>query len=417
MGIVSAPGRPAPPPLALYVHFPWCVRKCPYCDFNSHAAPATIPEDDYVAALRADLEASIQPLMGRQVHSIYFGGGTPSLLSPAGLDQIISTARALLRLDPEAEITLEANPGTDAVRHFADYVSAGANRLSLGVQSLADGNLQRLGRIHDARAARDAVGAALASFRRVNVDLMTALPGQSPAAAAADARELAALGAEHFSLYRLSLEPGTEFWRQPPVGMLDHDAGADAEDAARCEVERAGYERYEVSAYARHPTGRSRHNLNYWCFGDYLGIGPGAHSKLSGPAGIVRQMRHKAPGRYLAAARRGQFIAREHKLRAVDTAGEFMLNALRLVEGFPEHLFVERTGLVLGVVGRALATGIQRGLLVRAAGRIRASARGLDLLNELVALFLPPPVKGTGPTPLQAVNRIAAGLPRRPSLR
>lgn len=379
-------------PLTLYVHFPWCERKCPYCDYNSHEFSGTIPEACYLAALRADLEDSAAQLRGRNVGTVYLGGGTPSLLSPDGFATLLSDVRALLSLTPGAETTVEANPGSADAGRFAAYAAAGATRVSLGVQSLDDGNLRTLGRIHDSAAAAAAAAAALRSFPRVNLDLMTALPGQSPEQAAADAAALAALGAEHLSVYRLSREPGTLFWKNPPPGMLADDEAADAEDAARETIGRAGYKRYEVCAYSRGADARCRHNLNYWMFGDYLGIGAGAHSKLSGPDGTVRLVRHKSPRRYMDAGRRTdkkRFVASSRRLSVSDLVSEFMLNALRLVDGFPAGMFAERTGLAPGMIAAGLAEGADRGLLVREDDMIRPSSRGMDLLNNLVGLFMP----------------------------
>lgn len=385
---VRWPGQPAPPPLALYVHFPWCERKCPYCDFNSHAAPPELPEAAYLDALRQDLESWLPDSLARPVGSIYLGGGTPSLLQPATLECLLSDIRMLVRLEQDTEITMEANPGSVEAGRFRDYAAAGVNRLSLGVQSLDDASLQVLGRVHDAAAARAAAELAVAIFPRVNLDLITALPHQDVAAAVADARAVCAFGAEHVSLYRLTLEPGTRFFRQPPPGLPDTDAAADCEDAARAEVVAAGYARYEISAHAR-AGAASRHNLNYWRYGDYLGIGAGAHAKFTMTDGVWREVRHKAPGRYLEQVTRGAHVAQRHRVTARDLPFEFMLNALRLVDGFAEELFVRRTGLPLATVAGALATAVERGWLERDCGRIRPTLAGLDFQNDLCALFLP----------------------------
>ena len=374
------------PPLSLYVHFPWCVRRCPYCDFNAHALVGDLPEKQYADALRADLEASAEHAWGRSIASVYLGGGTPSLFSPRSVERLLSDIRMICMLQPDAEITIEVNPGTLSGDIFADYVQAGVNRFSLGVQSLDDNNLLLLGRIHDAAASRSAAAAACASGARINLDLMVALPGQSPRQAVAEVAALAEFGCEHLSIYRLTLEPGTPFWRNPPAGMPDEDLAAEVIDAAAAAAAAAGYERYEVSAYACGGSARSRHNLNYWLFGDYLGIGAGAHSKISTAQGVFRSMRHKSPRRYLAAA--GDFVASRRRLSCSELRFEFMFNALRLREGFPIDLFAERTGLAPGMIARPLGQAKRRGLLVEENGRIRASRRGYDLLNDLCALFM-----------------------------
>ena len=384
------PGRPSPPPLALYVHFPWCVRRCPYCDFNAHAVDGELPQGRYLDALRADLESCAGDVWGRRVASVYVGGGTPSLLSPQSVERMLSDIRMICTLDPDAEISVEVNPGTESGDLLAAYVDAGVNRLSVGVQSLDDDSLRLLGRIHDAAAARSTAAAACATGARVNLDLMVALPGQTPADVAAEVAGLAEFGCEHLSVYRLTLEPGTPFYRNPPAGMPDEDAAADMVDCAVVEAAAAGYERYEVSAYARTPAARSRHNLNYWNFGDYLGIGAGAHSKISCAQGVFRIMRHKSPRRYLAAAGCGDFVASRQRLSSSQLAFEFMFNALRLREGFPIELFCARTGLAPGIIAAPIAQAGKRGLLIEENGRIRATGRGYDLLNDLCALFMQP---------------------------
>ena len=384
------PGRPSPPPLALYVHFPWCVRRCPYCDFNAHALDGDLPERQYMDALRADLEASAEQVWGRSVASVYVGGGTPSLLSPPAVQRLLSDIRMICSLQPDAEITMEVNPGTESGNLLAAYTEAGVNRFSIGVQSLSDPNLRLLGRIHDADCARSTAAAACATGARVNLDLMVALPGQSPRQAAAEVAALAEFGCEHLSVYRLTLEPGTPFYRNPPAGMPDEDAAADILDCAVEAAAAAGYERYEVSAYARGRSACSRHNLNYWQFGDYLGIGAGAHSKLTGAQGVFRLMRHKSPRRYLAAAATGEFVASRQRLSCAQLAFEFVFNALRLKEGFALEEFAARTGLAPGLIAAPVAQARQQGLLLADDGRLRASRRGYDLLNDLCALFMPP---------------------------
>ena len=378
------------PPLTLYVHFPWCVKKCPYCDFNSHERPggiATIPAEAYVDALVADLDRALPQVWGRRVHAIFIGGGTPSLIAPTALDRLMSEVRARLVLEADAEVTLEANPGTVEAGRFADYRALGINRLSLGVQSFDDRFLRALGRIHGGDEARRALDIASACFDNVNVDLMYALPGQQPADAARDVATARGFAPSHLSLYQLTLEPNTLFAKYPP--RLPDDDVADAiEQEIAGEVADGGWKRYEVSAYAQ-PGRESRHNLNYWNFGDYLGIGAGAHGKLSFPDRIVRQTRVRHPDLYLERSARGD---RTHDEETVDTSAlafEFMLNALRLVDGVPLRRFEERTGLPSSAIEKALALAEARGLLEREAFRVRPSARGLLFLNDLQGLFLP----------------------------
>ena len=384
----ATPHPPAPPPLAVYVHYPWCVRKCPYCDFNSHTARAAAPpEAAYLDALEADLQAALPQVWGRRVHSVFLGGGTPSLLSAAGLDRLLTLLRTLLPLDPLAEITLEANPGTVEAARFRDYRAAGVNRLSLGIQSFNDRFLAAIGRIHGGDEARAAVDLALATFDRVNIDLMYALPGQDMAHALADLRTAIASGAGHLSCYHLTLEPNTPFAHEPPA-LPDDEVAADMQDAIEAELAAAGFTHYETSAFAR-TAQQCRHNLNYWTFGDYLGIGPGAHGKLSSHQGIVREMRHKHPEHYLAAAARGDFVHQRHTVGAADLPFEFMMNALRLCDGVPAALFTARTGLPLAAIGEALATARSAGLLDADPATLRPTARGQRFLNDLLQRFLP----------------------------
>ena len=378
------------PPLTLYVHYPWCLRKCPYCDFNSHEhgkGPEVIPEDAYLAALRADLEQAVPLVWGRKVHAVFIGGGTPSLLSAAGLDRLLSDVRMLLPVEADAEITLEANPGTFEAGKFAAYRASGVNRLSIGIQSFDDARLAALGRVHDGREARRAIEIAQASFDNFNLDLMYALPGQDLAAAQADLATALAFAPPHLSLYHLSIEPNTVFAKYPPV-VPDEDDAALIQDAVAEAAAAAGYDRYEVSAWAR-PGRRCRHNLNYWRFGDYLGIGAGAHGKLSFPDRIVRQMRHRSPASYLAEAAAGRFVAEEHVVGPADLPFEFMLNALRLVEGVPAASFAERTGLSLSAIERPRRLAEERGLLEHDHAVLRATVLGQRFLNDLQALFLP----------------------------
>jgi len=377
------------PPLSLYVHVPWCVRKCPYCDFNSHELKGDLPEQDYLAALRADLEQALPLIWGRQVHTVFVGGGTPSLLSAAAVDEMLAMFRACLNLWPDAEITMEANPGTVEAARFLDYARSGVNRVSLGIQSFDDAALKALGRIHDSAQARRAIESAQEAFARVNLDLMFALPGQTQQACLADLQTAMAFGTEHLSLYNLTLEPNTVFAKYPPPALPDEDAAAAMQDSVAELAEAGGWQRYEVSAYARQG-GRSRHNLNYWEFGDYLGIGPGAHGKLSFPDRILRQSRLRQPQSWMAAAhkRDGGHIAEERNVSPQELPFEFMLNALRLKQGVSASSFEDRTGLslasILPVVNRAVA----KGLLEDDPARIRTTPLGWRFLNDLQAMFL-----------------------------
>jgi putative oxygen-independent coproporphyrinogen III oxidase len=375
------------PPLSLYVHFPWCVRKCPYCDFNSHEWKGdAFPEDRYLDALRADLERALPLVWGRQVHTIFIGGGTPSLLSAKGLDRLLSDARALLPLDADAEITLEANPGTFEAAKFAQFRASGVNRLSIGIQSFNEGHLKALGRIHDSTQAHKAIEIAARNFDNFNLDLMFALPRQTLDECRADIETAISYAPPHLSLYHLTLEPNTLFAKFPPQ-VPDDDASADMQDWLHERTREAGYERYEVSAYAK-PHRKSQHNLNYWRFGDYLGIGAGAHTKLSFPQKIVRQVRYKHPGTYMDEALAGAAVQEEHEVGPRDLPFEFMLNTLRLVEGFPVHAFNERTGLAMSAIEPALVEAERRGLITRDFERIAPTPRGQDFLNDLQALFL-----------------------------
>lgn len=388
---VVLPERPqlsAPPPLALYVHFPWCVRKCPYCDFNSHAprGETAIPEEAWAAAVVADLEAALPQVWGRRVHSIFIGGGTPSLMSAPVLDRLLTDIRMRLPLDPMAEITLEANPGTVEAARFRDFRAAGVNRLSLGVQSFDDAMLVRLGRIHGSDEAKRAIEGALAHFERVNIDLMYALPQQGLDAALADLDTALGCGVTHLSCYHLTLEPNTPFAHDPPP-LPDDDSAADMQDAIEARLAAAGYRHYETSAFAR-PGQECRHNLNYWQFGDYLGIGPGAHGKLSNHEGIVREMRHKHPQRYLEGAARGDFVQERRSVTVAELPFEFMMNALRLTGGFPLALFAARTGLPLAAVEARLRAARQDGLLEIDADSVRPTERGRHFLNDLLQRFL-----------------------------
>jgi oxygen-independent coproporphyrinogen-3 oxidase len=375
------------PPLALYVHFPWCVRKCPYCDFNSHEWKGErFPEDAYLDALRADLEQALPLVWGRQVHTVFIGGGTPSLLSARGLDRLLSDVRALLPLDADAEFTMEANPGTFEAEKFAQFRASGVNRLSVGIQSFNEAHLKALGRIHDSGDAHRAVEIAARHFENFNLDLMFALPQQTLDECRADIETALSFAPPHLSLYHLTLEPNTLFAKFPPA-LPDDDASADMQEWIQAHTATAGYERYEVSAYAK-PHRQCKHNLNYWRFGDYLGIGAGAHSKLSFAHRIVRQARYKHPATFMEQARAGSPIQEEHEVSARDLPFEFMLNALRLVEGFPVHRFIERTGLPMTSIEPALQEAERRGLIERTYEKIAPTPLGQRFLNDLQALFL-----------------------------
>jgi oxygen-independent coproporphyrinogen-3 oxidase len=389
-GAYLAPGMlnlAALPPLSLYVHFPWCVRKCPYCDFNSHQVSGDFPEDAYLDAVRADLESALPLIWGRKVYTIFIGGGTPSLMSARGLDRLMSDIRALLPLDGAAEITMEANPGTFEADKFRSYRASGINRLSIGIQSFNPQHLQALGRIHDGEQARRAIDIAQASFDNFNLDLMYALPSQTLAEAKADLSTALAFAPPHLSLYHLTMEPNTEFAKYPPA-LPDDDASAEMQDMIAARTAAAGYSHYEVSAYAR-PGRRARHNLNYWEFGDYLGVGAGAHSKLSFPHRVVRQARFKMPRTYMEHAIAGNAVHEEVEVGRDELGFEFMLNALRLTEGFAPALFAERTGLTLNAISASLDAAEAKGLLYRDHKLIRPTALGLQFLNDLQAMFLP----------------------------
>jgi oxygen-independent coproporphyrinogen-3 oxidase len=379
---------PRLPPLSLYIHFPWCVRKCPYCDFNSHEPdPAGIPESAYVQALVADIEASLPLIWGRPIISVFIGGGTPSLMSAAGVERLLSDVRARLPLEADCEITMEANPGTFEAERFAAYRAAGVNRLSIGVQSFDPARLVALGRIHDREQAVAAIGLAQRVFGNFNLDLMFGLPGQSLDAARVDVETALGLAPPHLSLYQLTLEPNTVFAKYPP-DLPDDDTVAEMQDWIEQRTGQAGYRRYEVSAYAR-PGHECRHNLNYWRFGDYLGVGAGAHSKISFPHRIVRQVRYRQPGSYLERASRGDFLAEHVEVGRRDLPFEFMLNALRLADGVPATLFMERTGLPTSAVQAPLERAEQRGLIERDPTRIRPTELGRRFLTDLQSLFLP----------------------------
>jgi oxygen-independent coproporphyrinogen-3 oxidase len=391
-GSLRRPRFTALPPLALYVHVPWCLRKCPYCDFNSHELRAAgsvreaLPEDAYVDALIADLERALPSVWGRVVGSVFIGGGTPSLLSAAAIDRFLGAVRARLPLRPDAEITLEANPGTFERERFAGYFAAGVNRLSLGVQSFDDRFLKALGRVHGADEARRAAESALMIFGNVNLDLMYALPGQTPDEAARDVAAALSFAPPHLSFYQLTLEPNTLFHRHPPP-LPNDETAADIEDEVLAMLARAGYAHYETSAHAK-PGWQCLHNVNYWRFGDYLGIGAGAHSKLSFPDRVTREIRWKQPKRYLDAVAQGAPVQERVEVSRDDLPFEFMLNALRLADGVPASLFVERTGLPLSVIAQPIAEATRKGLLDPDPTLLAPTLLGRRFLNDLQELFL-----------------------------
>ena len=375
------------PPLALYVHYPWCVRKCPYCDFNSHERNSqSASEQQYLDAVRADIEAALPLIWGRRIVSIFFGGGTPSLMSAQGLDRLLSDIRALLPLAPDCEVTLEANPGTVEAERFASYRASGVNRLSIGVQSFDDKKLDALGRIHDRAQALAAIEIAQRRFDNFNLDLMYGLPGQSLLELQADVEGALATNPPHLSLYQLTLEPNTVFAKFPPT-LPDEDTVATMQDWLEERTAEAGLHRYEVSAYAT-PTRECRHNLNYWTYGDYLGVGAGAHSKISFPHRIVRQVRFRQPASYMERAAAGEFVAESHEIARNELPFEFMLNALRLSNGVPSNSFSDRTGIPLSSIECELDDAERRGLLVRNHQTLGPSRLGLRFLSDLQAMFL-----------------------------
>ncbi|MFZ4652206.1 MAG: radical SAM family heme chaperone HemW [Rubrivivax sp.] len=389
------------PPLALYVHLPWCLRKCPYCDFNSHAPaasaggqPAPLPEARYLDALCADLEAALPLVWGRRVVSVFIGGGTPSLFSPEGIGRLITDVRARLPLEPGCEITLEANPGTFEAERFRAFRAAGVTRLSIGVQSFDDQALARIGRVHDASQARAAVAEAAQAFETFNIDLMYALPGQTLQALARDLDTALAFAPPHLSVYHLTMEPNTVFATRPPEGLPDDDTAAQMLDLIVERTAAAGLARYEVSAFAR-AGHRCRHNLNYWTFGDYLGIGAGAHGKLSFPHRVLRQVRWREPAAYMEQALAGRAVSNEHEVSRRDLPFEFAMNGLRLREGFAVADFCARTGLPHSALEPAVQQAQARGLVepdeavAFTQRRVVPTARGFDFLSDLQQLFLP----------------------------
>jgi oxygen-independent coproporphyrinogen-3 oxidase len=372
---------------ALYIHWPFCLKKCPYCDFNSHEIRAgEMPEQRYLDALVADLESALPLIWGRPVHSIFIGGGTPSLFSPQAIDRLLGDLRARLKLEPDCEITLEANPGTFEKDRFRAFRSAGVTRLSVGVQSFNDAHLQSLGRVHDRAQAIAALEEALLAFDTFNLDLMYALPGQTMEQLEQDMVQALALMPPHLSVYHLTIEPNTYFAKFPPR-VPDDDTAYAMLDRITEMTAGAGMDRYEVSAYAK-AGHRCWHNLNYWQFGDYLGIGAGAHSKISFPHRVVRQVRYREPRLYMDHALAGQPLAQDDEVARADLPFEFMLNALRLREGFALAQFTDRTGLALSAIEQPLQEAERRGLIERDLARVRPTERGFDFLSDLQALFL-----------------------------
>jgi putative oxygen-independent coproporphyrinogen III oxidase len=388
----------APPPLTLYLHLPWCLKKCPYCDFNSHEVRGGSLDAEtatrYIDALVADLEASLPLVWGRRITSVFIGGGTPSLFAPADIDRLLGEMRARLPFEPGCEVTLEANPGTFERDRFRAYRAAGVTRLSVGVQSFDDAALAVLGRVHDGAQARAALAEAAATFDSFNLDLMYALPGQTLEGLSRELDTALGFAPPHLSIYHLTLEPNTRFASAPPPGLPDDDLASDMLDLITGRTAASGLERYEVSAFAR-PGQRCVHNLNYWAFGDYLGLGAGAHGKLSFAERVIRQVRWREPAAYMRQALAGQALSQQHEVARADLPFEFMMNALRLREGFPLALFAERTGLPLSAVLPRLQLARERGLVEwlhegRPDERVRPTARGFDFLSDLTALFLPP---------------------------
>ena len=392
------------------MHLPWCIRKCPYCDFNSHEQRGDLPEAEYIDALVADLESSLPDVWGRSLHTMFIGGGTPSLFAPGSIDRLVTAVRTRMKVDPDTEITMEANPGTFEVERFRGFRAAGVNRLSIGVQSFDDAKLAAVGRVHGADEARRALDAALGIFPLVNADLMYGLPGQTLGEAVADVREAVSRGVGHVSAYHLTLEPDTHFARFPPKLPADDEA-ADMQEAIEARLADAGFRHYETSAFAK-PGQECRHNLNYWTFGDYLGLGAGAHGKVSFRDRITRTERTRKPVTYIREALAGDANRAVRVVAEDELPFEFMLNALRLVEGFPTALFQERTGLALHTLERELAEAQAAGLIERDAERIRPTRRGERFLNDLTAMFLPGERASRRTIP---ISTCPPGTPRRPS--
>lgn len=380
------------PPLSLYIHLPWCVKKCPYCDFNSHTLNDKLPEDGYIDALIKDLELALPNIWGRSLQTIFIGGGTPSLFSPNALERLLTNIRSLTNLSPFAEITMEANPGTVDNQNIIGYATAGVNRISLGVQSFNANHLKVLGRIHGRDEALTAIDIAKRHFKKVNLDLMYGLPGQTLAEAMNDIDMAISLKPQHLSYYNLTLEKNTAFFVTPPENMPNDDLCYEMGDAIVEKLALNGYERYEVSAYARDGD-KCQHNLNYWQFGDYLGIGAGAHSKISFHDKIIRQVRQKHPSSYMTSLLKSDMVNQSHIIEdkiilTNELAFEFMLNALRLKDGVATSLFVERTGLSLNHVLPILNDAAKKGLVELKSGKITPTAQGYGFLDDLVMMFL-----------------------------
>ena len=391
------------PPLSVYVHLPWCLKKCPYCDFNSHEwrvpsssagliplqkADGGLPEEAYLDALCADLESSLALVWGRPVHSIFIGGGTPSLFSAKGIARLISDLRARLPLVPDCEITLEANPGTFEKHRFHAFRQAGVTRLSVGVQSFNDKQLKALGRVHDAAQALAAVQEAAQAFDTFNIDLMYALPGQSMTDLQTDLATALSLKPPHLSIYHLTIEPNTLFAKHTPTGLPQDDLAYDMLDVITEQTTQQGLQRYEVSAFAQDGH-RCWHNTNYWQFGDYLGLGAGAHSKLSFAHRVCRMVRHREPGLYMQKAMAGAAVAQSNEVARSELPFEFMLNALRLKDGVPLNAFSERTGMPLSAIEKSMEAARDKGLLADGMSHIRPTDKGFDFLSDLQSLFLP----------------------------
>ena len=377
-----------PPPLTLYLHLPWCGRKCPYCDFNSHQKPAAMPEREYVDALVRDMENALPRVWGRRLIAVFIGGGTPSLFSAEAIDRLLAQVRALFNLSPDAEVTLEANPDSADAIKFCEFRAAGVNRLSLGVQSFNDNALQRLQRLHDGARAHAACVAAARAFDNFNIDLMHALPAQTTAQAEADVAAAIFYAPTHLSLYQLTLEENTPFFHRPPTDMPDADTQADITDAVKEAAENSGYRQYEISAYAR-DNRRCAHNLNYWEFGDYLGIGAGAHGKITENGDIYRERRIRHPAEYTRRCNDNPIASRK-RIKKNDATFEFFLNALRLNDGFPVSLFTARLGGFTTATVKAIDRAETAGLLLRdGPTHIRTTAKGRKYLNDLLSLFLP----------------------------
>jgi len=376
------------PPLSLYIHIPWCIKKCPYCDFNSHNKPNQLPEEEYIDCLIADLENALPLIWGRSIRSIFIGGGTPSLFSPKSIGRLLQAVRSRTNLSPMAEITIEANPGTVDNDHIQGYSQAGINRISFGIQSFNDKHLKVLGRVHDSADAIKAVTQAKKYFDNINLDIIYGLPEQSEADLIADLNMALSFETSHLSCYNLTLEPNTAFYVNPPRGLPDNDLCYAMQDIIVDHLAKNELKRYEISAYAKHNR-QCQHNVNYWQFGDYLGIGAGSHSKLSFSDKIIRQVRQKHPQNYMAAVGKTEHIVEDKIVDTKDLPFEFMLNTLRLMDGFSTTLFVERTGLSLSAILHTLSLAEHKGFIQPLRnGRITPTKLGHDFQNELLMLFL-----------------------------